>query len=205
MQTSNTWWPILTHKTLACVACLCLHTAWPRGEESRFTASFYATLDAINDLSACRLVPFSAAADANNMNNALFFIFIRYIRFNSWKLTCNFSSNTISMRLYYPINRYRKKAKLFRQSVQLIERQVLSNYLRGYKGEFLIWPWGLKNKVFLSMNFTTNFGLTGNIKSCAIFNSECMLVFTACSLLFRENKVKKLIHWGPLQPATNLP
>ena len=42
------------------------------------------------------------------------------------------------MRLYYPINRYRKKAKLFRQSVQLIERQVLSNYLRGYKGEFLI-------------------------------------------------------------------
>ena len=31
-----------------------------------------------------------------------------------------------------------KKAKLFRQSVQLIEHQVLSNYLRGYKGEFLI-------------------------------------------------------------------
>ena len=31
-----------------------------------------------------------------------------------------------------------KKAKLFRQSVQLIKRQVLSNYLRGYKGEFLI-------------------------------------------------------------------
>ena len=55
-----------------CVACLCLHTAWPRGEESRFTASFYATLDAINDLSACRLVLFSAAADANNMNNAFF-------------------------------------------------------------------------------------------------------------------------------------
>ena len=71
MQTSNTWWPILTHKTLACVACLCLLTAWPRGEES--PASFYTTLDAINDLSACRLVPFSAAADANNMNNALFF------------------------------------------------------------------------------------------------------------------------------------
>ena len=111
---------------------------------------------------------------------------------------CVAKSNTISMRLYYPINRYRKNAKLFRQSVQLIERQVLSNYLRGYKGEFLIWSWGLKNKVFLSMNFMTNFGLTSNRKSCAIFNSECMLVFTACSLLFRENKVKKLIHWGPL-------
>ena len=144
------------------------------------------------------IVLFSTAADANNMNNAFFFIFIRYIRLNSWKLTCNFSSNTISMRLYYPINRYRKKAKLFRQSVQLIERQVLSNYLRGYKGEFLIWSWGLKNKVFLSMNFMTNFGLTSNTKSCAIFNSECMLVFAACSLLFRENQVKKLIHWGPL-------
>ena len=49
-----------------------------------------------------------------------------------------------------------KKAKLFRQSVQLIERQVLSTDLRGYKGEFLIWSWGLKNKVFLSMNFMTN-------------------------------------------------
>ena len=73
MQTSNTWWPILTYKTLACVACLCLHTAWPRGEESRFTASIYATLDAINDLSACRLVLLSAATDANNMNNAFFF------------------------------------------------------------------------------------------------------------------------------------
>ena len=53
-----------------------------------------------------------------------------------------------------------KKAKLFRQSVQLIERQVLSTDLRGYKGEFLIWSWGLKNKVFLSMNFMTNFGLS---------------------------------------------
>ena len=78
MQTSITWWPILTHKTLVCVACLCLHTAWPRGEESRFTASFYATLDAINDLSACRLVLFSAAADANNMNNAFFNIYQIY-------------------------------------------------------------------------------------------------------------------------------
>ena len=91
-----------------------------------------------------------------------------------------------------------KKAKLFRQSVQLIEHQVLSTDLRGYKGEFLIWSWWLKNKVFLSMNFMTNFGLTSNTKSCAIFNSECMLVFGACSLLFRENQVKKLIHWGPL-------
>ena len=34
MQKSVTWWPILTHKTLACVAYLCLHTAWPGGEES---------------------------------------------------------------------------------------------------------------------------------------------------------------------------
>ena len=76
-----------------------------------------------------------------------------------------------------------KKAKLFRQSVQLIERQVLSTDLRGYKGEFLIWSWGLKNKVFLSMNFMTNFNLTSNTKSCAFFNSECMLVFAACSLL----------------------
>ena len=91
-----------------------------------------------------------------------------------------------------------KKAKLFRQSVQLIERQVLSTDLRGYKGEFLIWSWGLKNNIFLSMNFMTNFGLTSNTKSCAVLNSECMLVFAACSLLFRENQVKKLIHWGPL-------
>ena len=44
---------------LACVACLCLHTAWPREEESRFNASFNVTLDAIMDLSACRLVLFS--------------------------------------------------------------------------------------------------------------------------------------------------
>ena len=45
------------------------------------------------------------------------------------------------------------------------------------------------------MNFLTNFGLTSNTKSCAIFNSECMLAFAACSrLLFRENQVKELIH-----------
>ena len=31
-----------------------------------------------------------------------------------------------------------KKAKLFRQSVQFIENQVLSTDLRGYKGVFLI-------------------------------------------------------------------
>ena len=43
------------------------------------------------------------------------------------------------------------------------------------------------------MNLLTNFGLTSNTKSCAIFNSECMLVFAACSLLFRENQGKKLI------------
>ena len=98
-----------------------------------------------------------------------------------------------------------KKAKLFRQSVQLIERQVFSTDSVGYKREFLIWSWGLNNKVFLSMNFMTNFGLTSNTKSCAIFNSECMLVFAACSLLSGENQVKKLMHWGPLQPATNLP
>ena len=42
------------------------------------------------------------------------------------------------------------------------------------------------------MNFMTNFGLTSNTKSCAIFNSECMLVFGACSLLFREIKSKSL-------------
>ena len=90
-----------------------------------------------------------------------------------------------------------KKAKLFRQSVQFIENQVLSTDLRGYKGVFLIWSWGLKNNIFLSMNFMTNFGLTSNTKSCAVLNSECMLVFAACSLLFRENQVKKLIHWGP--------
>ena len=84
-----------------------------------------------------------------------------------------------------------KKAKLFRQSVQLIERQVLSNYLRGYKGEFLIWSWGLKNKVFLSMNFMTNFGLTSNTKSCAYFNSECMLVFAACSPPFQRKSSLK--------------
>ena len=84
-----------------------------------------------------------------------------------------------------------KKAKLFRQSVQLIERQVLSTDLRGYKGEFLIWSWGLKNKVFLSMNFMTNFGLTSNTKSCAIFNSECMLVFAACSPPFQRKSSQK--------------
>ena len=91
-----------------------------------------------------------------------------------------------------------EKDKLFRQSVQSIERQVLSTDLRGYKGEFLIWSWGLKSNIFLSMNFMTNYGLTSNTKSCAVFNSECMLVFAACSLLFRENQVKKPIHWGPL-------
>ena len=32
----------------------------------------------------------------------------------------------------------RKRTKLFRRSVQLIERQVLSTDLRGYRGEFLI-------------------------------------------------------------------
>ena len=90
-----------------------------------------------------------------------------------------------------------KKAKLFRQSVHLIEHQVLSSDLRGYKGEFLIWSWGLKNNIFLSMSFVTNFCLTSNTKSCAVLNSECMLMFAACSLLFRENQVKKLIHWGP--------
>ena len=31
-----------------------------------------------------------------------------------------------------------EKDKLFRQSVQSIERQVLSTDLRGYEGEFLI-------------------------------------------------------------------
>ena len=78
MQTSVTWWPILTHKTLASVAYLCLHTAWPGGEESRFTASFNVTLDVISDLSACRLVLFSAAADANNVNNIFFYIYQIY-------------------------------------------------------------------------------------------------------------------------------
>ena len=98
MQKSITWWPILTHNTLACVACLCLHTAWPRGEESHFNASFNVTLDAINDLSACRPVLFGAAATRISWT-IFFFIFIRYIRFNSWKLTCNFSCITISMHL----------------------------------------------------------------------------------------------------------
>ena len=78
MQTSVTWWPILTPKPLACVAYLCLHTAWPGGEESRFTASFNVTLDVISDLSACRLVLFSAAADANNVNNIFFYIYQIY-------------------------------------------------------------------------------------------------------------------------------
>ena len=100
---------------------------------------------------------------------------------------------------FIPSNKQiKKKAKLFGQSVQLIEHQVLSTDLRGYKGEFLIWSWGLKKNIFLSMNFMTNYGLTSNTKSCAVFNSECMLVFAACSLLFTENQVKKPIHWGPL-------
>ena len=78
MQTSVTWWPILTHKTLACVAYLCLHTAWPGGEESRFTGSFNVSLDVISDLSACRLVLLSAAADANNVNNIFFYTYQIY-------------------------------------------------------------------------------------------------------------------------------
>ena len=100
-----------------------------------------------------------------------------------------------------------KKAKLFRQSVQLIERQVLSTDLRGYKGEFLIWSWGLKNKVFLSMNLWLTLALQAtqkvvlflirNVCLC-LFDSEYVLVFAACSLPSRENQVKKLIHWGPL-------
>ena len=69
----------------------------------------------------------------------------------------------------------RKRTKLFRRSVQSIERQVLSTDLRGYRGEFLIWSWGLKNKILFSINFLTNFGLTSNTKSCVFFNSEYML------------------------------
>ena len=77
---------VLKETTVSVVPALHAYVYTLRGQEEKnlvFTASFYATLDAINDLSACRLVLFSAAADANNMNNAFFFIFIRYIRFNS--------------------------------------------------------------------------------------------------------------------------
>ena len=51
-----------------------VNTAWPRGEESCFNASFNVTLDAINHLSACTLVLFGAAADANNMNNIFLYL-----------------------------------------------------------------------------------------------------------------------------------
>ena len=184
MQTSITWWPILTHKTLACVACLCLRTAWPGGKESRFNASFNVMLD------ASQLV-----LQRTQMTWTIFFIYIYIYIYQIYSLQFlhyNINASIISDK------QIRKRTKLFRRSVQSIERQVLSTDLRGYRGEFLIWSWGLKNKVLFSMNFLTNFGLTSNTKSCAFFNSECMLAFAACSLLFRENQVKELIHWGPL-------
>ena len=197
MQTSITWWPIITHKTLACVACLCLRTAWPRGEESRFNASFNVTLDASQSAGFSSLV-----LQRTQMTWTIFMYIYIYI-YQIYSL--QFLKINLYLLMHYNINasiisdkQIRKRTKLFRRSVQLIERQVLSTDLRGYRGEFLIWSWGLKNKVLFSMNFLTNFGLTSNTKSCAIFNSECMLVFAACSLLFRENQVKKLIHWGPL-------
>ena len=85
-----------------------------------------------------------------------------------------------------------KKAKLFRQSVQLIERQVLSTDLIDYKGEFLIWSWGLQNIVFLSMNFMTNFGITSNTKSCAIFNSKACLCLLLVPSFLEKIKSKSL-------------
>ena len=79
--------------------------------------------------------------------------------------------------MHYNINAFimsnkqiQKKTKLFRHSVLLIKRQVLSTDLSGHKGEFHIWSWGFKSEVWLSMNFTTNFGLTSNKKSYATFN-----------------------------------
>ena len=53
------------------------------------------------------------------------------------------------------------------------------------------------------MNFMTNFGLTSNTKSCAIFNSECMLVFAACSLPSRENQVQPRISHSSLVERSN--
>ena len=94
----------------------------------------------------------------------------------------------------------KKKAKLFGQSVQLIEHQVLSTDLRGYKGEFLIWSWWLKNKVFLSMNFMTNFGLTSNTKSYAFFLIRnvclCLLLVPSFSEKIKSKSLFIEVHYS---------
>ena len=85
-----------------------------------------------------------------------------------------------------------KKAKLFRQSVQLIERQVLSTDLRGYKGEFLIWSWGLKNKVFLSMNFMTNLNTKFLIRNVCL----CLLLVPSLPEKIKSKSLFIEVHYS---------
>ena len=80
-----------------------------------------------------------ASADANDMNNSFFYIYIYQI------YSLQFLKINLYLLMHYNINasiisdkQIRKRTKLFRRSVQLIERQVLSTDLRGYRGEFLI-------------------------------------------------------------------
>ena len=80
-----------------------------------------------------------ASADANDMNNIFFYIYIYQI------YSFQFMKINLHLLMHYNINasiisdkQIRKRTKLFRRSVQLIERQVLSTDLRGYRGEFLI-------------------------------------------------------------------
>ena len=70
------------NKMLACIACLCLHTSWSRAEESRFTASSDETLDAINDLLACRLALISAIVDVNKTYIDLIYL-LQLLKINS--------------------------------------------------------------------------------------------------------------------------
>ena len=74
------------------------------------------------------------------MNNILYiYIYIYQI------YSLQFLKINLYLLMHYNINasiisdkQIRKRTKLFRRSVQLIERQVLSTDLRGYRGEFLI-------------------------------------------------------------------
>ena len=80
-----------------------------------------------------------ASADANDMNNIFFYIYIYQI------YSLQFLKINLYLLMHYNIiasiisdKQIRKRTKLFKRSVQLIECQVLSTDLRGYRGEFLI-------------------------------------------------------------------
>ena len=91
----------------ACMRCMPMITL--RGQEEKNPVLLRRFTQRLMRLTICRPAGLSSLVRTRITWTKHFFLLIRYIRFNSWKLTCNFSCNTISMRLYYPINRYRKK------------------------------------------------------------------------------------------------